>query len=222
MSTDPRDPTDELRHAHDVLAEVYAARLAGLLDEMPIERSLLGLFAQLVHDRAQGTRVLDVGCGTGRLAPFLAGLGLDVRGVDLSPEMVRVARRDQPGFTFEVADLRSLPYADASLDGVVCWYSLMYLSPADRPLAFAELARVVAPSGLLATAYKVGDDSHRRGGQALPELGIGFDLWWRSPAGLERDLADAGFDVVFSGGRPAEPDEPQPQGYLIARRRHQA
>lgn len=214
--TDPR--TDELRRAHDVLAEVYAERLVGMLDAMPIERAVLGLFAQLVHDRDGGTTVGDVGCGTGRLAPFLAGLGLSPHGVDLSPEMVRVARRDQPGFAFEVADLRALPFDDSTLDGAVCWYSLMYLSPDDRPGAFAELARVVRPGGLLTTAYKVGDDTQRRGGLTL-DLGVGFDIWWRSPAGLQHDLEQAGFDLVFSGGRPADPDEPQPQGYLVMRRR---
>jgi hypothetical protein len=43
--------------------------------------------------------------------------------------MIRVARRDQPGFAYEVADLRELPFPDASLAGIVCWYSLMYLAP---------------------------------------------------------------------------------------------
>src|SRR5215218_9435533 len=134
--------TDELRAAHDVLAEVYADRLAGALDAMPIERAVLGLFAELV---TPGGTVGDIGCGTGRLAPFLAGRGLTPRGVDLSPEMVRVARRDHRKFRFDVADLRALPFADAELDGVVCWYSLMYLAPVHRPAAYNELARVLKP-----------------------------------------------------------------------------
>ena len=76
--------TDELRTAHDVLAEVYAERLAGALDTMPVDQAVLGLFAALVRP---GGRVGDIGCGTGRLAPFLAARGLVPRGVDLSPEI---------------------------------------------------------------------------------------------------------------------------------------
>jgi ubiquinone/menaquinone biosynthesis C-methylase UbiE len=57
--------------------------------------------------------------------------------------MIRVARRDYPGFSFDVADMRELPFDDASLASVVCWYSLMFLAPSDRPAAFSELARVV-------------------------------------------------------------------------------
>jgi SAM-dependent methyltransferase len=203
--------TDELRAAHDVLAEVYAERLAGALDAMPIERAILGLFTELV---TPGGTVGDIGCGTGRLAPFLAGRGLTPRGVDLSPEMVRVARRDHPGSTFDIADLRSLPFADAELDGVVCWYSLMYLAPVDRPAAYSELARVLKPGAPLAVAFKAGDGQHRRAGRTL-NLGIEFDIWWHSPDDLRQALTDAGFSIKFWAGRPADGGEMQPQGYLV-------
>jgi SAM-dependent methyltransferase len=212
---DPR--TDELRAAHDVLAEFYAERLAGILDRMPIERAVLGLFSELVHEAGSGVEIGDIGCGTGRLAPYLVEQGLTPHGVDLSPEMIRVALRDQPGHDFQVGDVRALPFAEAALDGAIGWYSLMYLTPDDRAHAFGELARVVKPGGLVATAFKAGDDTVRRGGQTL-DLGIGFDIWWMSPAEVEGRFRDAGFEVVFSAGRPADPDEVQPQGYLIARR----
>lgn len=209
--------TAELRDAHDVLAPLYADRLADALDHMPIDRAVLGLFGDLVRDAGVGVEVGDVGCGTGRLEPFLAARGLTPHGVDLSPEMVRLARRDHPEFGYEVADVRALPFADASLAGVVCWYSLMYLAPADRPVAFAELARVVKPGGYFATGFKAGDGRVRRGAQTL-DLGIGFDVYWMEPAEMERLAAGAGFETVFRGGRPADPDEGQPQGFLVARR----
>lgn len=209
--------TEELRVAHDILAEVYAERLVGALDRMPVERAVLGLFAELVLAAGTGTEIGDIGCGTGRMAPYLADQGFTPHGVDLSPEMVRVARRDQPGHDFAVADLRSLPFADASLDGAIAWYSLMYLTPDDRALAFGELARVIKPGGHVATAFKAGDDTRRRGGESLG-LGIGFDIYWLSPAEVERRFAEAGFEVVFWAGRPADPDEVQPQGYAVARR----
>ena len=67
-------------------------------------------------------------------------------------------------------------------------------------------------------AFKVGDDAVRRAGRTL-DLGIEFDVYWLSPAEMERHVVQAGFQVVFWGGRPADPDEVQAQGYLIARRR---
>jgi SAM-dependent methyltransferase len=209
--------TEELRAAHDVLAEFYAVRLADALDRMPAERAVLGLFCDLTLAADLGTSVADVGCGTGRLEPYLAARGLSPRGVDLSPEMIRVARRNHPGFAFDVADLRSLPFGDASLAGVICWYSLMFLAPPDRPAAFSELARAVKPGGYLVTAFKAGDSQVRRGGRSTG-LGVEFDVYWLSPQEMERRVTDAGFATVFWGGRPAEGQEGSPQGYLLARR----
>jgi 2-polyprenyl-3-methyl-5-hydroxy-6-metoxy-1,4-benzoquinol methylase len=80
--------TEELRDAHDALAEVYASRLAHVMDELPADRAVLGLSCDLVPGRGAGSAVGDIGCGTGRLAPFLAARGLVPHGVDLSPEMI--------------------------------------------------------------------------------------------------------------------------------------
>lgn len=209
--------TEELRAAHDVLAEFYADRLAGALDQMPADRAVLGLFCELTLAADLGARVVDVGCGTGRLEPYLAAKGLIPSGIDLSPEMIRVARRDHPGFGFDVADLRELPFGDASLAGVVCWYSLMFLAASDRPAAFGELARVVKPGGYLATAFKAGDSQVRRAGRSTG-LGVEFDVYWLSPDEMEGRLTDAGFATVFWGGRRAEGQEGSPQGYLLAQR----
>jgi SAM-dependent methyltransferase len=209
--------TEELRAAHDVLAELYADRLADVLDRMPAERAVLGLFCDLTLAADLGANVVDVGCGTGRLEPYLAARGLSPSGIDLSPEMIRVARRDRPGFAFDIADLRELPFGDASVAGVVCWYSLMYLAPSDRPAAFSELARVLKPAGYLVTAFKAGDSQLRRGGRSTG-LGIEFDVYWLSPDEMERRLIEAGFVTVFWGGRPAEGQEGSPQRYLLAQR----
>jgi ubiquinone/menaquinone biosynthesis C-methylase UbiE len=209
--------TEELKDAHDVLAEFYADRLAGALDRMPAERAVLGLFCELILAADLGTDVGDIGCGTGRLEPCLAAMGLSPRGIDLSPEMIRVARRDYPVFGFDIADLRELPFEDASLAGVVCWYSLMFLAPSDRPIAFSELARVVKPGGYLVTAFKAGDGQVRRAGRST-NLGVEFDAYWLSPGEMERRVIDADFATVFWGGRPAEGQERTPQGYLLAQR----
>ena len=209
--------TAELRDAHDVLAEWYAERLVGVLEGMPIERAVLGLFCESILAAELATDVVDIGCGTGRLAPFLSGHGLSPRGVDLSPEMVRVARRDHPDFAFDVADLRHLPFQDGSLAGVVCWYSLIFLAPDDRRVAFGELARVVKPGGHLVTAFKDGDGKLRRGGRSAG-LGVEFDAYWLPVDEMERLLTDAGFATVFWGGRPPEEQETCPQAYLLARR----
>jgi SAM-dependent methyltransferase len=209
--------TEELRSAHDVLSEWYAENLVGVLESMPVERAMLDLFAEVTL--AVGAEVADVGCGTGRLLPYLASRGLSPRGVDLSPRMVEVARRENPGFAYEVADLRELPFADASLAGVVCWFSLIFLAPDARARAFAELARVVKLGGYLVTAFKHGDGTLRRNGpgSGVGRLGVDFDRYWLSAREMEDRFAAAGFALVFQGSTP--PETPGPSyGYMLVRK----
>ncbi|GAA0455236.1 methyltransferase [Paractinoplanes deccanensis] len=209
--------TEELRDAHDILSEWYATNLPGVLESMPVERAMLDLFAEMT--RAVGAEVADVGCGTGRLLPYLASRGLSPRGVDLSPRMVEVARREHPGFAYQVADLRDLPFEDASLAGVVCWFSLIYLAPEARARAFAELARVVKPGGHLVAAFKHGDGTAHRNapGSRVAELGIDFDRYSLSPQEMTDRLTAAGFTLVFQGHTPPEGAEP-PYGYMLVRK----
>lgn len=209
--------TEELRDAHDVLSEWYAKNLVGVLESMPVERAVLDLFAEMTL--AVGVEVADVGCGTGRLLPYLASRGLSPSGVDLSPGMVEVARREHPGFAYEVADLRELPFEDGSLAGVVCWFSLIYLAPGARARAFAELARVVRPGGYLVTAFKHGEGTlHRNApGSQVGSLGVDFDRYWLSAREMEDRFAATGFTLVFQGHTPPEKAEP-PYGYMLVRK----
>jgi SAM-dependent methyltransferase len=209
--------TKELRDAHDVLSEWYATNLVGVVAGMPVERAMLDLFAEMTL--AVGPEVADVGCGTGRLLPYLASRGLSPRGADLSPRMIEVAQRENPGFAYEVADLRELPFQDASLAGVVCWFSLIFLAPDARARAFAELGRVVKPGGYLVTAFKHGDGTAHRNapGSRVGSLGIDFDRYWLSPREMEDRFAAAGFAPVFQGSTPPEEAQP-PYGYMLVRR----
>jgi SAM-dependent methyltransferase len=209
--------TEELRDAHNVLSEWYAKNLVGVLESMPVERAVLDLFAEMTL--AVGVEVADVGCGTGRLLPYLARRSLAPRGVDLSPGMIEVARREHPGFEYEVADLRELPFEDASLAGVVCWFSLMFLAPDTRARAFAELARVVKPGGYLVTAFKHGDGTlHRNApGSRVGSLGLDFDRYTLSDREMQDRFATTGFALVFHGSTPPQEAEPA-YGYMLVRR----
>jgi ubiquinone/menaquinone biosynthesis C-methylase UbiE len=92
-------------------------------------------------------RALDAACGTGRHARRLVELGHTVTGVDITHEMLEVARASVPGAKFDEGDLMALPYDDESFDVVVCGLAIAHV--ADLDSAIAELARVLAPSGHL-------------------------------------------------------------------------
>lgn len=95
-------------------------------------------------------RAVDVACGTGRHAAYLAALGHQVAGVDNSPDMLAIARQRVPPARFVLGDLRELPFADRSADIVVCSLALTHQPALES--ALAEFTRVLRPGGHLVTS----------------------------------------------------------------------
>jgi SAM-dependent methyltransferase len=100
-----------------------------------------------------GDEVLDVACGTGVLTRAVAarvGSSGSVIGLDLDPGMIAVARALRPDLRWLEGSAQKLPFPDASFDAVVSQFGLMFFP--NRPLAIAEMWRVLKPGGRLAIA----------------------------------------------------------------------
>lgn len=111
------------------------------------EKTMLAGSREWVGARASG-RVLEVAVGTGRSLPYYPA-GVVVTGIDLSPEMLAIARARaaEQGVAVELleGDAEALPFADAIFDTVVCALALCSIPRPD--VAIAEMARVVVPGG---------------------------------------------------------------------------
>ncbi|MET8089613.1 class I SAM-dependent methyltransferase [Micromonospora sp. NPDC005220] len=181
------------RTSYDTVAVSYAHLVRDLLAEAPHERTALASFAELVLD-AGGGPVADVGCGTGRITAHLHTLGIDAFGIDLSPGMIDVARRDHPELRFEVGSMTDLALADGSVAGLVAWYSLIHI-PDDRiGVVFAHFRRVVRPGGPLLLGFHVGDET------TLKTEGYGghpmnVHVHRRQPAQVAAWLRQGGFTI---------------------------
>ncbi len=200
------------RTAYDKVAVDYEALLRDHLAGSVLDRAVLGAFAELVDGP-----VADIGCGPGRITAYLASLGVDVYGVDLSPGMVAVARERHPDLRFEVGSMTELGLPDGSLGGVVAWYSLIHVPPEHHYDVLVGFHRVLRPGGHLVLAFQVGDER-----RDLTE-GYGHQITlaaYRLP--LERIaelLVKAGFEARFRLVRePEPPNEKTPQGYLVVRK----
>lgn len=212
------DWLDATRASYDTIAEPYTQNVRGLMERSAYDRAVLALFAELVG-AAGGGAVLDVGCGPGRVSAHLASLGLDVSGVDLSPGMVGVARREHPQLRFDVASMTELDLAPASLAGLLAWYSLIHVPDEAVPGVLARFAAGLRPGGVLLLASQAGDEVvHRTRSRLGPEVDLRFHV--RRPDAVREFVEAAGFTHLATTVRaPLEPEgEVHEQCYLLARR----
>lgn len=217
MPTDGTAAVDlgAVRDSYDRVAADYADLLRDELAAMPVDRAVLGLFAELVSADGGG-EVADLGCGPGRITAHLASLGLSARGIDLSPGMVAVARRDHPGLRFDVGTMTALDLPDRALAGALAWYSVIHTPTGQVPAMLAELARVLRPGGRLLLAFQVGDEpSHLRRAYGHE---VSLVVHRRTPELVTRLLAEAGLPVHIRTVREPEGWEKSPQAYLLARK----
>jgi SAM-dependent methyltransferase len=119
--------------------------------------------ADLVDDLLRefdGSRVLDAGCGTGRVAIELSRRGRAVVGVDADAGMLDTARMKDPEISWILADLANLSaHVDATFNLVLAAGNVMiFLSPGTEGRVVRELAERLAPGGLLVAGFSVRPD----------------------------------------------------------------
>jgi SAM-dependent methyltransferase len=165
-----------------------------------------------------GAPVLDVGCGPGHVTAFLATLGLDARGLDLSAGMVAEARRLHPSLRFDAASMLDLPCAGEALGGIVAFYSVIHLQADQLPRAFAEFHRVLRPGGLVLLAVHVGEEV--RHADEMLGVAVDLDFHFHRTEALSAGLEAAGLrvDAVLERRAHVPHEVDTRRGYLLAAR----
>jgi cyclopropane fatty-acyl-phospholipid synthase-like methyltransferase len=108
-----------------------------------------------------GARLLDLGCGPGNNARYLAGKvpGLTIVGIDLAPAMLAIAREAVPQGEFRQGDIRKLDPAEGPYDAILAAMCLPYLDKVEAQTFIARVGRMLAPSGSIYISCMEGENS---------------------------------------------------------------
>ena len=204
----------ELEASYDRVADQYADEFFRELERKPSDRALLDAFAESVRGRGE---VCDLACGPGHIARYLQDRGLNMRGIDLSDEMIRCARLMNPDIAFEKGNMLALNLPDATLDAIVCFYAIIHLRRSDVSRALGEMNRVLRSGGRLLVSFHGGDGELHR--DQWYERPVSIDITLLQNYEMSGYLESAGFEVERIAERePYEFEYPTTRVYVFARK----
>jgi SAM-dependent methyltransferase len=180
-----------VQSGYDRVAEDYANEFFEELARKPFDCKLLDDFAESVSGAGV---VCELGCGPGQVARYLKDRGVDVCGIDLSAEMVRVAARLNPDIEFSQGDMLALALPDSSLAAMVLFYAIIHIQREDVTRAFKEMSRVLRSGGRVFLAFHGGEEELHRDEWYGQPVSIDFCLF--QPAEMAGYLEAAGFSDI--------------------------
>lgn len=96
-----------------------------------------------------GRKILDAGCGCGKDCKYISEKGFEVTGIDLSIEMLTIAKEKVPNRKFEVMDIADISYPENSYDGIISNCSLFHIPSEELPKTLESFASILKPNGKL-------------------------------------------------------------------------
>jgi SAM-dependent methyltransferase len=141
--------TELVRRAYAAVAELYI-ELFGTRQQVHADD--LALIAR--HLATGPGPVLDLGCGPGHLTDHLRSLGVDAVGIDPVGEFIAHARAAHPAGVYELGSIEDLP--ERPVAGILAWYSLIHLPPAQVDGVLAKFRRMLDPAGTLVVGIFTG------------------------------------------------------------------
>lgn len=145
----------EVTNCYDLTAEEYAKVFYNELDNKPFDRMILQRFAS-----ENSGKFADLGCGCGHTTKFLAKNGAkEIIGIDLSPEMVKIAQKLNENLNFEVGNMLDLHKNDGEFGAISAFYAIVHFTCEEIERAFSEIYRVLRSSGQFLFCFHVGDET---------------------------------------------------------------
>lgn len=180
---------------YNKIADTYTRQYFNDLTDLPY-------IDKFINKISQGAKILDIGCGPGTFTKYLREKGFDVQGIDLSEEMIKIARRKIPDVDFKLMDMRKLEFEENSFDALLAAYSLIHIPSEEIPHTLKGFFKILKPGGSImiiaqgGEADRIVDEPLMKGERVF----INFFTKER----LANFLKDVGFNVYYQEEMPMQ------------------
>jgi len=140
-------------------------------------------------------KLLDIGCGPGNITKYLLTKRPDfqIDGIDIAPNMIELAKKNNPTASFTVMDSRQINELKTRYDGIVCGFCLPYLSERDSSKLIADSYNLLTDNGLIYISFVEGDQN--KSGFQVGSTGDRIYFYYHNLDRLNKLLYHYGFEI---------------------------
>ena len=141
-------------------------------------------------------RILEIGCGPGNITKYLLSKrpDFDIFGIDIAPNMIELAKKNNPSARFAVMDCRQIDQISEKYDGIVAGFCLPYLSQADSRKFIADCYSLLNEGGLIYISFVEGDPN--KSGFQVSKSGDRSYFYYYQLDELKKNLIEIDFGVL--------------------------
>jgi trans-aconitate methyltransferase len=147
------DPYNQTFHTWNKLSASYQERFM----DFDLYNDTYDIFCLLVEK--QNATIFEIGCGPGNITRYISAKRPDfkISAIDAAPNMIDLAAKNNPGVRFSVMDCRKIDSLKSKYDGIVCGFTLPYLSKEDCKKLFKDCAALLNNGGIFYLSAIEGD-----------------------------------------------------------------
>ena len=148
------DYSEMVKIAYDNSAEKYHKNFKNEMAEKEFDRLFLDNFS---NQLPKHSLICDAGCGpSGHIGKYLFDKGHNIKGIDISPKCIEIARVYNPELDYEVMDMTNMKFASNLFDAIISFYSILYTPKKYLDLIISEFHRILKPNGIVLIVVKKG------------------------------------------------------------------
>jgi ubiquinone/menaquinone biosynthesis C-methylase UbiE len=186
-----KEKINQIREAFNKAAPTYAKELYHELYFKNVDIKLLDLFCERVDPNLP---ICEIGCGPGEISTYLRYKHLKVVGIDISEEMIRIARELNPHIDFQTGNVFALDYSDNFFSGILAPFLFVNYEMEDIKIAFLEIKRVLIPNGIFYMSFHEGND--RIQVEELFAKNNPLEFIYLNVSDIARMLEETGFEII--------------------------
>jgi len=162
-----------------------------------------------------GARVLEIACGPGNITRYLLDKrpDLKIEAIDIAPDMIQLAKKNNPEASFELMDCRDIAKLNGPFDAIVCGFCMPYLSPEDVARLVADVAGLLNKNGIFYGSTIA--DKYERSGYETSSSGDRVFVYYHEQEFLEAELTKSGFEVKRIYHKPYDKIGKEPDVHLV-------